>query len=56
MISLDRNNQKNLDVIETSLFALVLDENVPETEIEVRITNYYYDNGFQTKGCRVDFN
>ncbi|XP_020625298.1 peroxisomal carnitine O-octanoyltransferase-like isoform X3 [Orbicella faveolata] len=35
LISLDRNNQKNLDVIETSLFALVLDENVPETEIEV---------------------
>ncbi|KAL9966589.1 hypothetical protein ACROYT_G024691 [Oculina patagonica] len=35
LISLDRNNQKNLDLIETSLFALVLDENVPITETEV---------------------
>ena len=37
LISLDRNNQENLDVIETSLFALVLDENAPATDIEVRI-------------------
>lgn len=37
LISLDRNNQKNLELIETSLFALVLDENVPETDTEVRI-------------------
>lgn len=35
LISLDRNNQKNLELIETSLFALVLDENVPETDTEV---------------------
>ena len=37
MISLDRNNQKNLDLIGTSLFAVVLDENAPETDTEVRI-------------------
>ena len=37
MISLDRNNKKNLDLIETSLFAVVLDENAPETDTEVRI-------------------
>ncbi|KAJ7319508.1 hypothetical protein OS493_035818 [Desmophyllum pertusum] len=35
LISLDRNNQRNLDLIETSLFALVLDENEPSTETEV---------------------
>lgn len=37
LISLDKNNQRNLDLIETSLFALVLDENEPSTEDEVRV-------------------
>lgn len=41
MISLDRNNQRNLDLIETSLFALVLDENEPSTETEVRVIIIY---------------
>jgi len=37
LIRLDKNNQKNLDVIETSLFALVLDETTPITETEVSV-------------------
>ena len=41
LISLDRNNQRNLDLIETSLFALVLDENEPSTETEVRVIIIY---------------
>ena len=40
LISLDRTNQKNLDLIETSLFALVLDENEPVTESEVSFTTF----------------
>ncbi|CAH3173403.1 unnamed protein product [Porites lobata] len=35
LIRLDKTNQKNLETIETSLFALVLDERSPVTETEV---------------------
>ena len=35
---MDKTNQKNLETIETSLFALVLDERSPVTETEVTVT------------------
>ena len=38
LIRLDKTNQKNLETIETSLFALVLDERSPVTETEVTVT------------------
>ena len=37
LIRLDKFNQKNLETIETSLFALVLDERSPVTETEVTV-------------------
>ncbi|XP_015752123.1 PREDICTED: peroxisomal carnitine O-octanoyltransferase-like [Acropora digitifera] len=45
LISLNRSNQRNLDVIETSLFSLVLDETSPVTDLEVLVESL-------TGGCR----
>lgn len=45
LISLNTSNQRNLDVIETSLFSLVLDETSPVTDLEVLVEGL-------TGGCR----
>ena len=42
LISLNRSNQRNLDVIETSLFSLVLDETSPATDLEVSVKKLFY--------------
>ena len=42
LISLNRSNQRNLDVIETSLFSLVLDETSPVTDVEVSVKKLFY--------------